>query len=121
MKGIRFIIAIVLLIKSCFCWWDVGHMLVAKVAEVVLLRENPDAYDLANRISSVLNVFSHGKVNNFVESACWPDDLKTYSLKLMDNWHFIDIPINMTTVIDYLNITSTPEDAIGILVSLEKI
>jgi len=118
MKGMRFILAFIVMLKACFCWWDIGHMLVAKVAEVTLLKEDPDAYDLANRISSILNIFSHGKVNNFVESACWPDDLKTYSLRAMDNWHFIDIPINMTSIIEYINITSTPDDAIGILVIL---
>jgi hypothetical protein len=116
MKGFRIIIGLIVLMKACSCWWDLGHMLVAKVAEVTLLKEDPDAYELANRISSILNIFSHGKVNNFVESACWPDDLKEYSLRAMDNWHFIDVPVNMTSVIEFINITSTPDDAIGILV-----
>jgi len=116
MKVIRLYIALLVLIKFCSCWWDLGHMLVAKVAEVTLLQEDPDAYELANRISSILNIFSHGKVNNFVESACWPDDLKEYSLHAMDNWHFIDVPVNISSIYDWINITSTPDDAIGILV-----
>jgi hypothetical protein len=116
MKGLSLIIIISFIFKTCLCWWDAGHMLVAKVAEITLLQEDPDAFEFANRISSILNIFSHGKVNNFVESACWPDDLKEYSLHAMDNWHFINVPVNMTAVIDFINVTSTSSDAVGILV-----
>lgn len=115
-KKILIILSYLVLLNYCLCWWDLGHMLVAKIAEITLTQEDPDAFDLGNRIASILNVFSHGKVNNFVESACWPDDLKTFSLHAMDDWHFIDVAINTTNVIDYINATSTPDDAIGILV-----
>ena len=29
-----------------------------------------------------------------VESACYPDDLKTFHLLAMNSWHFIDKPVN---------------------------
>jgi len=116
MKEFRILLIVLALINVSYCWWDLGHMLVAKVAEITLSNEDPDAFELANRISSILNIFSHGKVNNFVESACWPDDLKEYSLHAMDNWHFINVPVNMTSVIDFINVTSTPDDAVGVLV-----
>lgn len=116
MRKLSLLLIFTILTKACFCWWDLGHMLVAKVAELTLLQEDPDAFDLGNRIASILNIFSHGKVNNFVESACWPDDLKSFSLHAMDDWHFIDIPVNMTKIFDYINVTSTPDDALGILV-----
>jgi len=117
MKNLSFILLLIIMLKACVCWWDMGHMLVAKVAEITLLKEDPDAFELANRISSILNIFSHGKVNNFVESACWPDDLKEFSLNAMDEWHYINVPVNITTsVIDYIKANSTPADAVGILV-----
>ena len=116
MKGFKIIIGFVTLINICFCWWDTGHMLVAKVAELTLLEEDSEAYDLANNITSILNKLSHGRISNFVESACWPDDLKAYSLQAMDDWHYINVPVNLTSVLDYINITSTPDDALGVLV-----
>jgi len=116
MIGIKIIFTLVFLINSYFCWWDLGHMLVAKVAEITLMKEDPNAFELANRITSILNIFSHGKVNNFIESACWPDDLKQFSLRAMDNWHFIDVPVNKTDRKITYNITSNPDDAYGIIV-----
>lgn len=116
MRSLSVLFIVSVMLKACVCWWDVGHMLVAKVAELTLQKEDPDAFEFANRIASILNIFSHGRVNNFVESACWPDDLKEYYLHAMDNWHFINVPVNMTSVIDFINVTSTPSDAVGILV-----
>lgn len=117
MKSLKIAFALLLLINSCFCWWDLGHMLVAKVAQNTLEEENPDAYELANRLTSILNIFSHGKVNNFVESACWPDDLKEFALHAMDTWHFIDVPVHIEDGKKYINITTTPSDAYGIIVN----
>lgn len=116
MKGLKILLSLLVLINSCFCWWDTGHMLVAKVAELTLLEEDPAAYALANNITSILNKLSHGRITDFVESACWPDDLKAFSLEAMNDWHFIDVPVNLTSVFDYINITSTPDDALGVLV-----
>jgi len=48
---------------------------------------------LVNILNDVLIPFSHGKITNFVESACWPDDLKQYKMGEMDSWHFTDIPV----------------------------
>ena len=118
MKGLLILLGFLQLIQVSFCWWDLGHMLVAKVAEITLMKEDPDAFNLGNRIVSILNIFSHGKVNNFVESACWSDDLKTFSLHAMDDWHYIDVPVNLTSVIEYLNVTSTPDNALGVLVKI---
>ncbi len=117
-KSLKFAFVFLLLINSSFCWWDLGHMLVAKVAENTLKEENPEAYELANKITSILNIFSHGKINDFVESACWSDDLKQNYLHAMDNWHFIDIPVNYTDTTKLINITSmsNPDDAYGIIV-----
>lgn len=119
-KSLKLAFTFLILINSCFCWWDLGHMLVAKVAENTLLEEFPEAHELANTITSILNVFSHGKITNFVESACWADDVKENYLHEMDNWHFIDVPVNFTDTKKEINITamSGPEDAYGIIVKL---
>ena len=37
---VKFAFVFLLLINSSFCWWDLGHMLVAKVAENTLKEEN---------------------------------------------------------------------------------
>ena len=61
-----------------------------------------------------MNIFSHDKINSFVESACWPDDVKTFGLSSMDPWHFIDIPVRFPEIKQ--NITSGPSNALGVLV-----
>jgi len=79
--------------KISFCWKDAGHMLVAKVAQLDLLERNPEAFYLAQNITNFLNPISHGKIKSFVESASWPDDLKANKLGMLDNWHFINVPL----------------------------
>ncbi len=74
----------------------------------------PEAFYLADKITGILNIFSHDKINSFVESACWPDDVKTFGLSSMDPWHFIDIPVRFPEIKQ--NITNGPSDALGILV-----
>ena len=64
----------------------------------------------------MLNIFSHNLITNFVESACWPDDVKTFGLKSMDEWHFIDLPVRFPELIEKSNITFKDDDALGTLV-----
>lgn len=74
-----------------------------------------EVYNFANKVSSILNGFSHNKVNNLIEAACWPDDLKAYGLEAMNDWHFIDLkvsyPAPKTTNFTYIN-----DDSVGTLV-----
>jgi hypothetical protein len=72
--------------------------------------------EFASRLSNILNVFSHNLVNTFVESACWPDDLKQYELHSMDDWHFIDVPVYLNKTM-YQEITYGENDALGIMVT----
>jgi len=112
-----------LLIKISVCWWDVGHMLVAQIAELTLLKEgrnnftynlDKDAFYLAENITDIMNALSHKKVTNFVESACWADDVKGYGMNSQDNWHFIDLPVRYPPVPQPL--VYKPDDANGIIV-----
>jgi hypothetical protein len=82
-----------------------------------------EAFDFAERLTNILNIFSHNKVTNFVESACWPDDVKTVGLNSLDEWHFIDLPVRLGKIFqnNNLNITYKPDDALGTIVSKQKI
>ena len=65
------------------------------VAELDLLDSNPSAYNTANEIVQVLNgPLTHDISNTFVESACWADDIKLYSMTYLNSGHFYDTPYN---------------------------
>ena len=128
MKTLQFVILTFCLTNVSFCWWDTGHMLVAKVAELTMIQESiylltsdREVFDHAERLTNILNIFSHNKISNFVESACWPDDVKTMGLISMDEWHFIDLPVRfpaLSFMRDNFNITYKPDDALGTIVTL---
>ncbi len=47
MKTVFLLFTILSLSNICFCWWDTGHMLVAKVAELTL--KSRSSYDFKDR------------------------------------------------------------------------
>ena len=52
-------------------------------------------FQLCEGILLPLNgLLTHGQANTFVESACWPDLVKTFSFEAFNNAHFIDRPYN---------------------------
>ena len=78
-----------------YAWWCNGHMTVAMIAQIDLMNRNPDVFATCNGILAPLNGrLTHNKANTFVETACWPDDIKTYDFNEFDNAHFIDRPFN---------------------------
>lgn len=85
---------------------------------VSIFNLDSETFDFAERLTNILNIFSHNKVTNFVESACWPDDVKTEGLNSMDNWHFIDLPVRYSKFFENhkANITYNTNDALGTLV-----
>jgi len=109
-----------MLFEYIFCWWDTGHMLVAKIAEIDLMNHNPHTFYLAQNITSILNNISHGKITNFVESATWPDDIKSFGLNLMDNWHFLNIPIRLNDT-DKPQIEHSPNNALALMKTAMKV
>jgi hypothetical protein len=82
-----------------------------------------ESFDFAERLTNILNIFSHNKITNFVESACWADDVKTVGLNSLDEWHFIDLPVRYGKLFEKnnLNITYKPDDALGTIVSEIKL
>jgi len=73
-------------------------MLVAQIAQITLAKRNPKAIQLAEKIANVLKPLSHGSITNYVESACWPDDMKNYKLGTMDTWHFADMKVCLSEI-----------------------
>ncbi|RHW72286.1 single strand-specific nuclease [Trypanosoma brucei equiperdum] len=67
-------------------WWDFGHMVVAEIA-----RRNLDN-DVARVVETYIQHLSESgpfpNIPDFVQSACWPDDLKRYRMDAMDGWHY---------------------------------
>lgn len=57
-------------------WWDVGHMLAAAIAETRLNQLSPtSAFKFRDIVLSINNLVDN-RSRTFIESACWPDDLK---------------------------------------------
>jgi hypothetical protein len=84
------VIVLLLLVQFALCWWDVGHMLVSKIAEDELQKNDPNSYDKFKGLIESMNNFTDGKSNTFVEAAVWSDDIKAYNATLFDNYHFLD-------------------------------
>lgn len=79
-----------------------------------------EAFEIGEKITDILNVFSHNLVTDFVESACWPDDVKKYGMTNLDTWHYLDLPVRYPKLIEKQNITYKPDDALGTLVRFLK-
>jgi hypothetical protein len=73
-------------------WLDVGHMLTAAIAEIRLNTLSPFAANKFKGVVLAINDLVDTRSRTFVESACWPDDLKDkqYNMLLWNDWHFLD-------------------------------
>jgi hypothetical protein len=84
-------------------WWCTGHMLVAQIAQNDLQIDSPEAFSWANSLVQELSgPLTHNISNTFVESACWADDIKAYSLVAMNDWHFYAKPYNPDGLINVI-------------------
>lgn len=84
-------------------WWCTGHMLVAQIAQTDLQTDSPEAFAWASSLVEELSgPLSHNISNSFVESACWADDIKAYSLVAMNDWHFYAKPYNPDGLINVM-------------------
>lgn len=83
-----------------FGWWDVGHMLTAAIAEIRLNQLDPYASIHFRDLVTSINDLCDSRSRTFIESACWPDDIKgtQYGMHLFDPWHFKDRYLSMYTV-----------------------
>lgn len=73
-------------------WWCMGHMTVTEIA-----KQNLDD-GVYSQVESIFEALSAAgpfpKSPDFVQSACWADDLKSYGMSEMAQWHFINQPYN---------------------------
>ena len=69
-------------------------LIVARVAQFKLEKENPEVFQKALEILSWnLGITRLEKDHPFVECASFADEIKKTGFKALDNWHFIDTPI----------------------------
>ncbi|HHG85983.1 MAG TPA: hypothetical protein ENJ82_14645 [Bacteroidetes bacterium] len=87
------IATILLLSASPFqaqAWWDIGHMAVATIA---YQRLTPATKNWVDELIPVLG--AHYKdTQSFVESSCWPDDIKRHKIYAFSPMHYTNIPYN---------------------------
>ena len=91
MNKVSVVLLLFLLCGTGFCWWDLGHMLVSKIAEEKLKKESQQAYDNFNELVKAFENLTDGKSNSFVEAAVWADDIKQYKANYFDDYHFTDM------------------------------
>ena len=73
-------------------WWDVGHMLTAAIAESRLNQLDPYSSAHFRSLVTSINDLCDNRSRSFIESACWPDDIKgsAYGMNLFDAFHYKD-------------------------------
>jgi len=80
-----FAVFLLLLSSSAYAWGDLGHKIVADIAQLRLKEINPDAEKEVRRLL-------HNQ--SMASVAMQPDTLKKTTMKFTKNWHFTDIPID---------------------------
>ena len=104
-------LAVILLVRS---WWEVGHLLTAAVARIKLQQESPDVYVKFDRVISSINTLVDNRSRTFIETACWPDDIKQYN-SFWNSWHFKDSPYVYDGVEPIINYTGAISNSVYIV------
>ena len=101
---IKSLLSIVILPVLVMSWWDVGHMLTAAIAEIRLNQLDPYSSVHFRELVTSINNLCDNKSRTFIESACWPDDIKgkQYNMNLFDPWHFKDRYLLLYSVLTLL-------------------
>ena len=58
------------------------------------MNNDPDLWDRVNNIALVIANETDGMSTNWVESACYPDDIKANGAEYFNLWHYVNKPIN---------------------------
>lgn len=86
----KLLLVAVFLAASTNAWWCTGHMTVAWLAKQTM---SESAYEAVNSIAQSLSASGpFPQSPDFVQMACWADDLKSQGLEPMAGWHFINQP-----------------------------
>lgn len=90
MRVLVTIIAVALLALTANAWWCTAHMAIAAIAKQQV------SSSVASKLESIASALSASgpfpKSPDFMQSACWADDLKSFGLTSMATWHFINQP-----------------------------
>lgn len=77
MKNLLILTIVTLLTTSTFCWWELGHILVAQVAKDRLNQlGKSSALNKFTELITAFNNLTDGRSNTFIEAAVWADDIK---------------------------------------------
>ena len=71
-------------------WHPTGHFVVARIAEILIEKENPALMPKIKKLLHDLGRFTKEKDHAFVECSCFPDDIKYLDWKSFNKWHFYD-------------------------------
>lgn len=89
-------VAVALMVDGASAWYSTGHVIVARIAYEVLMKEMPEQVTAVEEILSVLkesnpNITKDEKDHPFVECASFADEVfPTPEGSYQFNWHFVD-------------------------------
>ena len=88
-----FIALILFMIRETLCWHEMGHLLVARIAEKKLQKENPSVLEKTYEQLKPIESFFAERGNSLLEPSLAPDlFMDQFHLFLMD-YHFVDNPL----------------------------
>lgn len=84
------VVVAVLAALPAAAWWSKGHMAVALIAQRHMSNTSVAKANAAARVLCKSGPYPMSP--DMVQSASWPDDIKTIGLNTMSSWHFINTP-----------------------------
>lgn len=84
------ILSLSLLALALRAWHPTGHFVVARIAEIELMKSNAALYGKLVELLKLLGPYTKEKDHPFVECACFPDDIKYIGWKAFNQFHFYD-------------------------------
>jgi len=95
----KFITILAIFVSATNAWWGTGHLLVARIAETLLEKNDPDTFKAVLEMLTELKKTHPAWTENedkhpFTECATYADDLKGHGAdgNYQRGWHFIDEP-----------------------------
>lgn len=114
------LVVVFVLVVSVKPWWEVGHLLTAAVAQIQLAKDSPSTYVAFNKVITSINSLVDNRSQTFIESACWPDDIKPYNT-FWNSWHFKDCPYVYDGVQPILNYTESISSSVYVVNMAKKV
>ena len=79
-----------LLIGAVLSWHPTGHFIIVRIAEIELEAKKPELLKKLIELLKYKPLSAKEKNHVFVESACFPDDIKYIGWKAFNQFHFYD-------------------------------